>query len=127
MDDTFALAGTLTDVESSPSVDIDPATGDVAVALLVVPEFKVAAQIGIVWLDPDPLAADHIVRPLYLFPEGPLPLVNPRLAISHNQNHLLVGYSARLGVADPYEHDAYLLAGSRWAVALPVMWRDFTP
>jgi hypothetical protein len=109
--------------ETSPWSDIDPISGDAIISLASSPAPGAAARVGLVRLNPDPLAPQPILRPLALFPDRPFPFASPRLVLCPTQPALLVGYDARFGVDPNYQHDVHLLVGGRWSVALPMLLR----
>ena len=109
--------------EMEPQAISDPVTGNTAVAMIVQPQPGATSRVGLVWLQPDPLALNHILTPRFNFPERPFPVSTPRLSLCPNRPGLLIGYSARSGVPPDYEYDAQLLAGSQWAVPMPLVQR----
>lgn len=115
------VADSLSAVETSPWSDIDPITGDTAITLAISPAPGAAPRVGLVWLNPDPLAAQPVLRPLDLFPDRPFPFASPHLLLCPNQPMMIIGYNARFGVDPVYQHDVHLLVGGRWSAALPMM------
>ncbi len=109
--------------EMEPQATSDPVTGNTAVVMIVEPVPGATSRVGLVWLQPDPLALNHILTPRFTFPERPFPVSTPRLSLCPNRPGLLIGYSARFGVPPGYEYDAQLLAGSQWAVPMPLVQR----
>lgn len=109
--------------ETSPWSDIDPIGGDTIISLTSSPAPGAAARVGLVRLNPDPLAPQPVLQPLALFPDRPFPFASPRLALCPNQPTMLIGYDARFGVDPNYQHDVHLLVGGRWSVALPMLLR----
>ena len=116
----FAIAEDLVAQEQSPTVDVDPANGEVIVALSVIPDEFLQARIGTLWLNPDPNAQSHLLRPLSLFPERPFTMSAPQVELCHGQAGMLVSFDASSS-ANPGDHDAYLLAGARWVSLLPLL------
>lgn len=107
--------------EMEPQATSDPITGNTAVAMIVELVPGATSRVGLVWLQPNPLALNHILAPRFTFPERPFPVSTPRLSLCPNRPGLLIGYSARFGVPPDYEYDAQLLAGSQWAAPLPLV------
>ncbi len=63
----FVISEDALALERQPDVDVDPATGDVVVVLSYKPDDPILPLIGTVWLNPDPTAIFHILRPLSLY------------------------------------------------------------
>ena len=120
---SFAVSGDGGAGERWPKADIDPISGDTAVVFEYAAPASAASRLGIVWLQPDPRAANHIARPRYLFPEGSFAFTQPKIELCHNQPGMFIGYSARLGTDPAYQYDAHLIDTTRWTTLLPLVWR----
>lgn len=121
IDVPFAIAEDLVAQEQSPDVDVDPANGDVVVALSVIPDEFLQARIGTLWLNPDPHAQPHLLRPLSLFPERSFAMTSPHVELCPGQAGMILGFDALSSAGIPGDHDAYLLSGTRWATLLPLL------
>lgn len=117
----FALAEDLVALEQSPFIDVDPANGDVVVAFSVIPDTFLQSRLGILWLNPDPLASPRLLRPLSLFPERPFAMTGPQIELCHAQAGMVLAFDASAGAGGASEYDVYLLAGARWALLLPLL------
>lgn len=113
----FVVSEDLVAQEQQPAVDVDPANGDVAIILSYIPDEVLLARIGTVWLNADPTVTPHITRPLSLYPERPFAVTHPLIKLCHGQPGMMVGFDA----ATSSEHDAYLIASSRWTTLLPLI------
>ena len=109
--------------EMEPQATSDPITGNTAVTMIVVPVPGAVSRVGLVWLQPDPLALNHIMTPRFTFPERPFSVSTPRLSLCPNRPGLLIGYSARFGGSLDYQYDAQLLAGGQWSAPMPLVQR----
>ncbi len=115
------VADSLFAAEASPWSDIDPITGDAAITLTSSPAPGAAARVGLVWLNPNPLAPKPVRNSIELFPDRPFPFVSPRLILCPNQANMVIAYNARFGVDPNYQHDVHLLVGGRWSAAMPMV------
>ncbi len=113
--------------ETAAQAAVNPVTGNAAVAMIVEPQPGATTRVGLAWLQPDPLALDHIMTPRFSFPERPFPVASPRMGMCPNRPGLVIGYSARFGVPPAYEYDAQLLAGGQWAAPMPLVQRQWHP
>lgn len=122
---SFTLAADPVAVERGVVVDVDPTRADSAPAALLTRQANAGAgeRLGVLWLDPNPLAGVRILEPLYLFPERPFTFQQPVLKVCHGKPGMLAGYSARFGVSPNTQDDAHLLPTTRWNVLLPLIRR----
>lgn len=122
---SFTIAADPVALESGAVVDVDPTRADSAPAVALTRKATAAAaeRLGILWLDPSPLAGVRILEPLYLFPERPFAFRQPALKVCHGKPGALIGYSARFGLSPNTQDDAHLLPTSRWNVLLPLIRR----
>lgn len=120
---SFDVAADVLAMESAPQVDVDASTGETAVAFSYADMAGSWSRPALVWLTPDPHAAEHIARSVQALPERGFQTLTPRIRLWPGQSRFLSSYTARRGTSADADRDAYLLDVSRWGVALPVVWR----
>ncbi len=117
----FAVAADGTAQEFTPAADIDLTSGETAITFSYRDDTMPHVRLGLVWLNPNPLVVPPVSRPLHVFPERPFSFIHPDISMCRGQPDMVLAYTAEVN-ADQ-EHDVHLLAASRWASILPMIWR----
>ncbi len=107
--------------EQAPRVSVDAQTGATAVIFSYADGIEDWSRPALAWLNHDPHATPHVLRPVQALPERPFVSLGPRIHLWGGQPHFLAGYTRRWGASAEADRDAWLLAASRAGVALPII------
>lgn len=104
-----------------PHASIDPDSSQVLVALAYADGPGSWHRPALIWLSGDPYDANLITSSLQALPAQSFDARSPTALLQATQTQFLMGYTAQWGVSPEADQDAYLLATSRWGIALPLL------